>query len=124
MLESHGKIRMIVVNDTGPPPDNFKNLTIPRKDMTEVTQSRYRVYVSAREFVLVTAENAQHAILASGVKDPVRVLRYNPTDCNVLEFPLGGMPEQTRTAAPQAPEALQSHAVQPDNEAENLTKDD
>lgn len=76
------------MKDALQPPESFKNLAIPRKRVADMGESQYRVYSSKKEFVLVNAENAQGAIAASGVKDPVRVLRHIPTQSNVLEFPM------------------------------------
>ncbi len=76
------------MKDVLQPPESFKSLVIQRKDVVQEEQTQYRVFTSAKEFVQVTAENAQDALQISGVKDAVRVLRYLVTQCNVLEFPV------------------------------------
>ncbi|MBY0408512.1 MAG: hypothetical protein K2Q01_12540 [Rickettsiales bacterium] len=74
------------MKDVLQPPESFKQLDIPRKEMPD-SRSQYLVYSSKTEFVTVDAENAQAAIAASGVKDPVRVVRHIMMQNNVIEFP-------------------------------------
>jgi len=76
------------MKDALPPPDQFKNLDIPRKEIEQEEGLQYRVYSTAKEFTMVIAANAQEAISLSAVKSPLKVVRHMPMDCNVLEFPI------------------------------------
>lgn len=75
------------MKDVLQPPENFKYLEIPRKNLAQSAGAQYRVYSNAKDFVTVEAENAQAAIAQSGVVNPLRVVRHIPSQCNVLEFP-------------------------------------
>lgn len=68
------------------PPESFQNLEIPRKEIPVPEGLQYCVYSSPKEFVIVTASNAQDAIRVSAIKSPLRVVRHFPTQGNVIEF--------------------------------------
>ncbi len=65
----------------------FQALEIPRKELGEGNIAQYRVYSTEKEFVQLSAVNAQTAIRASGIAAPLRVERYVAAESNVLEFP-------------------------------------
>lgn len=88
-------------------PDMFRNLTLPRKEASSFSSSRYRVYKTAKEFVVVEAENAKAALAASGLTQARRIERENIYLNNVLTLspaaPQMDKPEKTQAA--EAPAA-------------------
>lgn len=60
------------------PPESFKPLEIRRKDVELPQTKQYRVYSSNKDFVVVSAQNVQMAILSSGIVSPLRVEGHEP----------------------------------------------
>jgi hypothetical protein len=119
-------------------PENFQNLDIPKKDIPDGSKIFYRVYKDAVEFVVIEAENAQAAIQASTIENPLKVQRHAPARSNVVDFlttraaeqatPAGDNPPQEAAAEPAAaaatataePPAASNDAALSNEEVEKL----
>lgn len=56
----------------------IKPVSLKRKAILDSDKVRYKVYISAHEYVVVIAPNALMALKLSGIENPVRVLRDVP----------------------------------------------
>lgn len=97
-------------------PESFENLNIPHKAIPNLSKTQYRVYKSAADFVVAEAENAQDAIKASNVENPLKVVRHDPTRDNVLGFVAAAEPA---AAAPEAAQAAEAASPAPSTPATN-----
>jgi len=55
--------------------DAFTPMQLPRRDMPELEICHYRIYKSAKEYVIVEAASAVEAMRVAGIGRPYRVLR-------------------------------------------------
>lgn len=65
-------------NFDGKDSGEFQTLHMPERTLPGSHLSRYRVFTTRTECVLVEAETAAEAMKASGVADPVRIIRDIP----------------------------------------------
>ena len=68
------------------PAEMFKPLELPKKNTSQTSSNSYRVYKDKSQFIVVEAENAQKALLASGLKQAYRIERHDIKLSVVLNF--------------------------------------
>lgn len=57
---------------------SFSSFQMPRKEMHDLDVTRYRVYRTASEYVMVAADSAAEAMQKAGVVGPLKVQREFP----------------------------------------------
>lgn len=63
----------------------IKPVSLKRKGILDSEKVRYKVYLSAHEYVVVIAPNALMALKLSGIENPVRILRDVPMSKSSIE---------------------------------------
>lgn len=63
----------------------IKPVSLKRKAILDSEKVRYKVYLSAHEYVVVIAPNALMALKLSGIENPVRILRDVPMSKTSIE---------------------------------------
>lgn len=63
----------------------IKPVALKRKAILEGDKVRYKIFLSAKEYVVVIAENALMALKISGISEPVRLLRDIPMSKSSIE---------------------------------------
>ena len=64
----------------------FEELLIPRRELHDVSTTRYRVYRDIKSYKLVEAVSALDALIRSGVGKAYKIERYNPFDENIIQL--------------------------------------
>lgn len=82
------------------PAEPFETLPMTRKDIPQPAAGSYRVYKSAKDFVVVEASSALEALQVSDVKAPYKIERESIDYISVLAPSAWG--NRTVQAAPEA----------------------
>jgi len=64
----------------------FEELIIPRRDMFNIAETRYRVYFDAKNYKLIEAVSALDALRSSGISKAYKIERHNPMGDNIIQF--------------------------------------
>jgi len=90
----------------------FESLTLPHREVPQLTLSRYRVYKNAKDYVLVEAGNAMEALKTSGLAQATLIERDIFFSNNVLSVQT--LEEKSPAASPPAAEPAAAAAPVPE----------
>lgn len=66
--------------------EQFEELVIPRRELNNLSDMRYRVYSNAAQFDIIDAVSALDALQKSGMAKAYKIERHNPLADNVLHL--------------------------------------
>ena len=104
----------------------FSSFQLPRKEMHDLDITRYRVYSTRREYMLIVADSAAEAMQRARMVSPFKVVREFPLYCTLLSPDWIGLVEDeaadvvkssASSAAPELPAEI-SVAPEPDTMAQ------
>lgn len=67
-------------------PEPFEELSLPRRNLDNLSELRYRVYKDAKNYEVVEAVSALDALQKSSIAKAYKIERHNPLADNVLHL--------------------------------------